>query len=38
MKVVAEQYQMRRPRWWMVGSTVVVPIWVVEILKTRKSP
>jgi len=37
MKVVTEQYQMRRPRWWMVGSTVVVPIWMVEMLKARRA-
>lgn len=37
MKVVAEQYRKRRPRWWIVGSTVVVPMWVVETLKARKT-
>jgi|SoiMethySBSTD1v2_1073268.scaffolds.fasta_scaffold106317_5 hypothetical protein len=35
-KVVAEQYRKRRPRWWIVGSTVVVPMWIVESLRTRK--
>ncbi|MCC7487125.1 MAG: hypothetical protein IT529_19305 [Burkholderiales bacterium] len=37
MKAVTEQYQTRRPRWWMVGNVVVVPIWMVEVLKTRKT-
>ena len=37
MKLVIEQYQTRRPRWWMVGSTVVVPIWMVELLRKRKN-
>ena len=37
MRLVAEQYQKRRPRWWIVGSTVVVPIWIVETLRTRKT-
>jgi len=36
-KVVAEQYRKRRPRWWIVGSTVVVPIWIVETLRNRKT-
>ena len=36
MRVVADQYQKRRPRWWIVGSTVVVPIWIVETLRNRK--
>ena len=36
MKTVAEQYRTRRPRWWIVGSTVVVPIWIVETLRNRK--
>ena len=34
--LVAEQYRKRRPRWWIVGTTVVVPIWIVETLRTRK--
>jgi hypothetical protein len=37
MKIVAEQYHKRRPRWWIVGSTVVVPMWIVEHLRTRKT-
>jgi len=37
MRLVAEQYHTRRPRWWIVGSTVVVPMWIVEQLRTRKT-
>jgi hypothetical protein len=33
---VAEQYRKRRPRWWIIGSKVIVPIWIVETLRTRK--
>jgi hypothetical protein len=36
MKLVAEQYRKRRPRWWIVADTVVVPMWIVEYLRTRK--
>ena len=36
MKVVADQYHKRRPRWWIVGTTVVVPMWIVEQLRRRK--
>jgi|SRR5688572_12700084 hypothetical protein len=38
MKIVVEQYRTRRPRWWTVDGTAVVPIWIVEILRTRKKP
>ena len=37
MKLVTEQYHTHRPRWWMVGDTVIVPIWMVEFLKKRKT-
>jgi hypothetical protein len=37
MKLVADQYRKRRPRWWIIGSTVVVPIWIVETLRNRKT-
>ena len=37
MRLVAEQYRKRRPRWWIVGSSVVVPMWIVEQLRTRKT-
>lgn len=36
MKLVADQYHKRRSRWWIVGNTVVVPMWIVEHLRTRK--
>jgi hypothetical protein len=36
MGVVADQYHKRRPRWWIVGSTVVVPMWIVEHLRMRR--
>jgi hypothetical protein len=36
MRVVADQYRKRRSRWWIVGTKVVVPIWIVETLRTRK--
>ena len=37
MRIVADQYRKRRPRWWIVGTTVVVPIWIVETLRNRKT-
>jgi hypothetical protein len=33
MQVVTEQFRMRLPRWWVVQGNVVVPIWIVELLK-----
>jgi hypothetical protein len=33
IRVVSEQFRLRQPRWWTVGGTVVVPIWIVELLK-----
>jgi hypothetical protein len=36
MRIVADQYHKRRPRWWIVDTTVVVPMWIVEYLRTRK--
>lgn len=36
MRLVADQYHKRRPRWWIIGSTVVVPMWIVETLRMRK--
>ena len=36
MQIVADQYHKRRPRWWIVDSTVVVPMWIVEYLRIRK--
>jgi hypothetical protein len=35
MHIAAEQFRMRLPHWWVVGGTVVVPIWVVELLKSH---
>jgi hypothetical protein len=34
MRIVAEQFRMRLPRWWVVDGKVVVPIWIVELLKS----
>lgn len=33
MNTVTEQFRMRRPRWWIVGGNVVIPMWVVELLR-----
>jgi hypothetical protein len=38
MQVVAEQFRMRLPRWWVVQGNVVVPIWIVELLKKHPEP
>jgi hypothetical protein len=36
VRVLVEQFQKRAPRWWVVGGTQVVPIWIVEYLKRRR--
>jgi hypothetical protein len=37
MRVLVEQFQKRAPRWWVVGGTQVVPIWIVESLKKHRA-
>lgn len=36
MWTVSEQYRTGRPRWWVVGGKMIVPIWLVETLKRRR--
>ena len=33
MRTIANQFRMRLPRWWVVNNVVVVPIWIVELLR-----
>jgi hypothetical protein len=35
MRIAADQFRMRLPHWWVVDGTVVVPIWIVELLKSH---
>ena len=35
MHVAIEQLKKGIPTWWVVGGTVIVPIWAVELLKKR---
>ena len=35
MHVAIEQWRKSQPFWWVVGSAVVVPVWVVEHLTKR---
>ena len=35
MRAVVRQHQRGQPRWWVVNSDVVVPIWVVELLQKK---
>lgn len=34
-RVVAQQYQMNQPRWWVVNDALVIPIWVVDIVRKK---
>jgi len=36
MQIVSEQFRAQRPRWWQANGSIVVPIWVVESIKTSK--
>jgi hypothetical protein len=36
IRTVSEQFQTRQPHWWVVDNAVVVPIWIVELLKSRR--
>jgi hypothetical protein len=33
IRAVVRQYRMGISRWWVVNNSVVVPIWIVELLK-----
>jgi hypothetical protein len=33
LRIVVKQFRLRLPRWWVVDGKVVVPIWIVELLK-----
>jgi hypothetical protein len=35
MRAVSEQFTMRTPHWWVANGVVVVPIWIVELIKQR---
>lgn len=35
LRVVAKQFQLRQSQWWVVDGRVVIPIWVVERLRSR---
>ena len=35
MQVVAKQFRSRQPQWWVVDGRAVIPIWIVERLRTR---
>ena len=35
MRIAIEQLRKGHPSWWVVGGSVVVPIWAVEMLKKR---
>jgi hypothetical protein len=35
MRVAIEQFRKGHPAWWVVGGSVVVPIWTVELMKKR---
>jgi len=35
MHSLKNQYQWRLPRWWVVDGAVVIPMWMVELLKIR---
>jgi hypothetical protein len=36
MRTAIEQFRGGQPFWWVVGSAVVVPVWVVEHLTKRE--
>ncbi len=36
MRNVVEQFRTRQPHWWVVDGAVVVPIWIVELLKKHR--
>jgi hypothetical protein len=36
MRKLVRQYQKGQPRWWVVDNVVVVPIWMVELM--RRAP
>jgi hypothetical protein len=36
IRTVNEQFQTRQPHWWVVDDVVVVPIWIVELLKSHR--
>ena len=36
MHVVADQFRMGMPQWWVVDGAVVVPIWIVELFKNHR--
>ena len=35
MRLVARQYRLRQPQWWVVNGKGVIPIWIVERLRKR---
>jgi hypothetical protein len=36
MHAAIEQFKRGQPFWWVVGGTVVVPVWVVEHVTKRE--
>jgi hypothetical protein len=37
INAVVRQYQRGQPRWWVVNNIIVVPIWVVELLRQKRA-
>ncbi len=33
--MLARQYELNQPRWWVINGVHVVPIWVVDIVRKR---
>ena len=36
MRVAIEQFKRGQPFWWVVGTAVVVPVWIVERITKRE--
>ncbi len=34
-RMLAQQYELNQPRWWVINGVHVVPIWVVDVVKKR---
>lgn len=35
-RTVAQQFQMRKPQWWVVNGKSVIPVWIIERLRTMR--
>jgi hypothetical protein len=34
-RVAAMQYRLRKPQWWVVGGKPVIPMWVIEQMRSH---